>query len=700
MSDTERDVEKGEEVQETKGEENAEEKPKETQEEKAPEAEKPEENEVNVKLLPTDDDDDDEDEHKEIDADAVYIKDGQLADPEAVEVKVSHVEHQGLGKEELMKRCNTPAWKATRIALLVLFWLAWFAMLVAVIILIATAPKCPRNKEWYQSGVSYQIYPRSFKDSDADGNGDLKGIEKKIDYLKDIGINTIWLGQIFPTGKANNMGRYATNFTAIDEDLGDEEDFQSLLEKVHAEGMRLIMEFIPNHSSDEHSWFEMSRQSADNQYSNYYVWESGSPDKPPNNWLSRFGNSAWTYEPLRKQWYLHTFSENEPDLNFHNDNVTKEISNAMEYWLKQGVDGFYLPYANQLVEQATFKNEADNTYFKSNVNNTVIPYESLIHNITRDQPETFDLLAKWRILLDTYSGPDSDDYKLLVAGAQSSAIATQVDYYGNKKKVSDYPYNFQLMDLCSTSNKTGKYMSALITSWLNSVGSIGPERITNWALGDSERSRVSTRCGRNLVKAMNTLLMTLPGSPTSYYGDEIGMNDVDVDSTAYSGTPVGGTPEINYYISRDNFMSPMQWTDEDFSGFTNGSKAWYSINNDYKDINVAKELNDSMSIVSKFKALQNIRREPSLIGGQLNEVLVSDDIYSFSRTFNRWPSYFVALNLGNIGNVPAFHSAGKGLPKQGKLQYSTHSSVKPDETVDFDSIQLAPYEAIIVKFEK
>ncbi|XP_077997535.1 salivary alpha-glucosidase-like isoform X2 [Glandiceps talaboti] len=634
-------------------------------------------------------------------ADAVYSKDG-AADPGAVHVKLSTVKHAGLDKEQLMEQCNTPMWKAVRIILLVVFWLAFVAMLVAVIILVATAPKCPTNKAWYQTGVSYQVYPRSFKDSDGDGHGDLKGIEYKVPYLQDLGIETLWLGAIYPS-PMEDMGRDVTNYTDVHEDYGTLEDFKSLLAKIHSEGMRLVLEFIPNHSSDQHDWFEMSMSSKNNPYSDYYVWADSptdKPGKPPSNWLSRYGGSAWTFSDVRNQWYLHTFGKNEPDLNFRSENVTREIADAMKFWLELGVDGFYLPYANQLMENAILTyDEQDNIYFKSHVNDTKTPYEKLLHNNTRDQPETHDLLATWRSLMNSYSGPDTDDYKVLVAGAPSSSIESQMEYYGSKKKEADYAFNFQLMDLCTGFPKTGGHkISSLVKPWLNAKSS---GKISNWALGDSDHTRVATRCGSHMLKAMNTLMLTLPGSATAYYGDEIGIEDLDIDSSKSLDPSVSVNTVVYYNLTRDRFVSPMQWTSGDLAGFTNGSESWTNVNDNYVSNNVDSQVNDTTSSLSKFKELISlVRAQPSLIGGTMREMLVSDTIYSFVRVFDRWPGYFVAINFDSRPNLRPFSSLEKELPTRCKVVFATHTTYKAGEVIDFNSLLLDAYEAVVVQYER
>ncbi|XP_070579208.1 uncharacterized protein [Ptychodera flava] len=715
MSDNEKDVEKGQLGEEV---------PLENQHD----SEKAQESEQKDKLL---------DEEKT--GDAVYTKDGG-ADLGTVQVRVETVEHVGLDKEQLIEQCNTPFWRAVRIMLLVLFWVAFVAMLVAVVILIATAPRCPRNKLWYQTGLSYQIYPRSFKDSGEDGIGDLQGIESKVPYLQELGVEAIWLGPIFPT-PMQDMGRDISNFTAVDDDLGSIEDFVSLLAKVRSVGIRLVMEFIPNHSSDQHPWFELSKRRV-SPYTNYYVWADSPPDNAgaePSNWLSRYGGSAWTYSEERQQYYLHTFDSSEPDLNFRNENVTKEISNALKFWLELGVDGFYMPYANQLVENINLDlNEADNIYYKSHVNDTKKAYDSLLHNSTRDQPETLDLLSQWKALLDVYSGPDSDDYKLLVAGTPSSGIETQMMYYGK----ADFPYNFQLMDLCTTFDGiSGHQISSLVTEWHKARGG---RKAGNWALGDSDHSRVSSRCGSQMLRALNTLLLTLPGSPTAYYGDEIGMEDIDITSSnamdpglpsnprfrrqdpddnnatesnvtmnnappvtessqtdKTSNEPTDSSMVLYYNSTRDRFVSPMQWSSEKFAGFTNGSIVWLEVGDNYRTNNVEALSNASSSSLDKFKELVPIvRNDPALIGGGITEVLVSEKVYSFIRVFDRWPGVFVAINLDSQASLRPFNGILKELPASGTIMYASHDSYEAGEGVEFNGLQMAPYEAVIVKFER
>ena len=299
--------------------------------------------------------------------------------------------------------------RKTRLILVVLFAIAVVAMVVVAVIIIIVAPQCEKAEEvkekgngneksnatlqgndttdgyWWENAVIYQVYPLSFKDSNGDGQGDLKGISEKLDYFTELGVNALGLSPIFPSPMADG-GYDISNYTAIDKTFGTMKEFEDFLKEAHEKGFKIIMEFVPNHSSNKHPWFEESKKSNDtsNKFRDYYVWHDGAgrnssgKDQPPNNWISVFGGSAWTYDNTRKQYYLHQFHKEQPDLNLRNDEVKEELKKVLKFWLDKGVDGFRVNATQFLLEDESFKDEPE----KGNYNMSDPTYDMLDHTLT------------------------------------------------------------------------------------------------------------------------------------------------------------------------------------------------------------------------------------------------------------------------------------------------------------------------------
>lgn len=281
--------------------------------------------------------------------------------------------------------------RKTRLALVVLFAVVVVAMVVVAVIIIIVAPRCEKKEEmsekgndtaidenWWKSAVIYQVYPLSFKDSDNNGLGDLKGISSKMDYFSELGVNALWLNPIYQSPLADD-GYDISNYTAIDKKFGTMKEFEDFLKDAHEKGFKIIMGFVPNHSSNQHPWFEASKKSKDNKFRDYYIWRDGVGNEPPNNWISVFGGSAWTYDSTTDQYYLHQFYKEQPDLNLRNDEVKEELKKVLRFWLDKGVDGFRFDAVQFLLEDEKFQDEPKN----SNYNNESDPtYDMLKHTLT------------------------------------------------------------------------------------------------------------------------------------------------------------------------------------------------------------------------------------------------------------------------------------------------------------------------------
>ncbi|CAG0905078.1 unnamed protein product, partial [Darwinula stevensoni] len=386
-----------------------------------------------------------------------------------------------------MKYSNDPFWVRLRWIIFILFWLLWVGMLVGAIIIIILAPKCePRaTREWWQKGPIYQVYPSSFKDSNGDGIGDLKGLESKLDYLDDLGVKAVWLNPIYESPN-KDFGYDISNFTAIDKRYGTMADFEALVAKLRSRGIELLMDLVPNHTSDKHPWFEKSVK-RERKYNDYYIWEdSAAADPsgqqlPPNNWaiikkwpqiigclavLSVFGKSAWEWHPERQQYYLHQFYKEQPDLNWRNPNVQEEFKEIMHFWLDKGIGGFRLDAVIHLVEAEDMigKDEPPSRDPKVTDPNK---YGYLEHTLTAHQPMTFTIMETWRKFVDNYAEKMGDGRQRVLLAEATGEVPDVMKYYGNGT-IAHFPFNFQFIDGLKPP-LTGDKVKDNISEWMESL---------------------------------------------------------------------------------------------------------------------------------------------------------------------------------------------------------------------------------------
>ncbi|KAJ8250646.1 hypothetical protein COCON_G00225680 [Conger conger] len=424
---------------------------------------------------------------------------------------------------------------------------------------------------WWQSSAVYQIYPRSFKDSDNDGVGDLKGIKEKLDHFDYLNIKAIWISPFYKS-PMKDFGYDIEDFREIDPLFGTMKDFEDLLNAMHDKGLKLIMDFIPNHTSDKHKWFLLS-QNRTSRYEDYYIWANCTPFAPPNNWVSVFGNSSWTYDEARGQCYLHQFLKEQPDLNFRNPLVRQEMKAIMQFWLDKGVDGFRMDAVKHMLEAAHLRNEpqVDPDMPPEDVNSEF----DLYHDYTTSQLGLHDILRNWRVEMDRYSR-EPGRYRFMVTESYDyEEIEKTMMYYGTETvKESDFPFNFYLIDLPQQLSGEGAF--SLVNRWMTNM----PKgKWANWVVGNHDKPRIASSAGRAYTRVINMLLLTLPGTPTTYYGEEIGMENVNVTEIQ---DPFG---KFNPNASRDPQRSPMQWNAEPYAGFSR-NETWLPIHPDYATVNV------------------------------------------------------------------------------------------------------------------
>lgn len=455
------------------------------------------------------------------------------------------------------------------------------------------------NLLWWQRGTVYQIYPRSFMDSNGDGIGDLNGIREKLDYFTWLGMDAIWLSPIYPSPMAD-FGYDISNYTDIEPIFGTLEDFDALLQATHERGMKLLLDFVPNHTSDEHPWFVESRSSKDSPKRNWYVWrDPASNGGPPNNWRSHFGGPAWTFDEASKQYYLTTFDKKQVDLNWRDPDVQKAMFDVMRFWFDKGVDGFRIDVLWLLIKDEQFRDNPPNPNWNEGDQDWARTLE--INNA--DQPEVHEIIRQMRKLTDAYS-------ERVLVGEIYLPYPKLMTYYGQNGDEAHLPFNFRLIQL---ENWTAEAVGAVIDEYEQALPA---GAWPNWVLGNHDRPRLASRVGLEQSRIGQMLLLTLRGTPTCYYGDELGMENVPVPPEL----TVDPRGIFEHKFSRDPVRSPMQWDSSPNAGFTTG-KPWLPLAENYQNYNVAAEKDDPHSFLSLFRKLLQLRHEiPALSIGTYKRV--------------------------------------------------------------------------------
>ncbi|MFC0239014.1 alpha-amylase family glycosyl hydrolase [Rhodopseudomonas telluris] len=482
------------------------------------------------------------------------------------------------------------------------------------------------SPSWWASGVLYQIYPRSFQDSNADGIGDLPGIIDRLDHLSDLGVDALWLSPIFPSPMAD-FGYDVADYVGIDPIFGTMADFDALVLTAHARGLKVILDLVPNHSSEQHPWFVESRSSRDNPKRDWYLWRDPAPDGgPPNNWLSEFGGSAWEFDAATGQYYYHAFLKQQPDLNWRNPAVRAAIYDAMRAWLRKGVDGFRVDVIWHLIKDDQFRDNPPNPDFAPGMP----PHAALQPVHSTDQLETLDVVAEMRAVLEEF------DDRLLI-GEIYLPIERLVAYYGKELKGAQLPFNFALL----STPWRAREIAALIDRYERALP-VGAW--PNWVLGNHDRPRVASRVGEAQARVAAMLLLTLRGTPTMYYGDEIGMPQVPIAPADVQDPFEKNVPGIG--VGRDGCRTPMQWDASPHAGFTEG-RPWLPLAADAAQDNVANLRADGQSILNLYRALLRLRRaSPQLTRGDYLPLAAEGELLLYRRQHDG-RSLLIALNLGD-----------------------------------------------------
>ncbi|MEA2867955.1 MAG: alpha-glucosidase [Bradyrhizobium sp.] len=480
-------------------------------------------------------------------------------------------------------------------------------------------------ESWWRDGVFYQIYPRSFQDANADGVGDIVGIIDRLPYLLTLGVDAVWLSPIFPSPMAD-FGYDISDYTWIDPLFGTVEDFDALVDAAHSSGLKIILDLVPNHTSDQHPWFIESRNSQDNPKRDWYIWRDPGPDGgPPNNWLSEFGGGAWAYDASTGQYYYHAFLAQQPDLNWRNPAVREAIYDVMRFWLRKGVDGFRVDVLWHLIKDAEFRDNPPNPNYVEGRP----PHEKILTRYSTDQPEVHDVIAEMRRVTDEFES------RVLI-GEIYLPVQRLVAYYGNDLTGAQMPFNFALLSTLWSARSIEKIIA-------DYEGALPAGAWPNWVLGNHDRPRVASRVGPDQARVAAMLLLTLRGTPTLYYGDEIGMRQVAITPDQVRDPFEKNVPGIG--VGRDGCRTPMQWDATPNAGFST-SMPWLPVAHDFAHENVVNLEADARSILSLYKALIKLRKEtPALMSGDYAPIAAQGDLLLYRRQ-SEGKAVVVALNLG------------------------------------------------------
>ncbi len=547
------------------------------------------------------------------------------------------------------------------------------------------------NNEWWKEAIIYQIYPRSFKDSNGDGVGDLRGIIEKLDYIKSLGVTAVWLNPIYSSPNDDN-GYDVSDYRNIMEDFGTMEDFDLMLKGMHERGIKLIMDVVVNHSSDEHEWFKQSRSSRDNPYRDYYHWWPAEKGKP-NHRYSLFDENgdAWKYDSITDAYYLHYFSVKQPDLNWENPKVRQEVYDIMKFWAEKGVNGFRLDAFQFAAKDTTFP-EIDDDLEKN-----FIQYYAMqdgLHDYLKEMSK--EIFSKYNVMSVSEG-----------AGRNFKDAHDLVDADRNELNMA---YAFEGVDIAKPDGYELDTLKAVFSRWDKEFSEKGWLSIF---LANHDQARLVSRYGNdspehrmNSAKLLNTFILSMRGTPYCYYGDELGMTNIEFDSieqyqdiAAINGYKkvVNQGGDVEQYLknlkfgSRDNGRTPMQWDTTKNADFTTGTP-WLPVNDNYTEINVASENKNPNSVLNHFKKMTRLRKDNDILVYGDYALIAKDHptIYAYTRTLEE-EKMLVVLNFSDANSIL---DLGKELKLSSTL-INNFNGISKTET----SLELKPYQAIIFRLE-
>ena len=551
-----------------------------------------------------------------------------------------------------------------------------------------------QERNWWKEGIVYQIYPRSFKDTSGNGVGDLRGIIHKLDYIKSLGVTMVWLNPIYESPNDDN-GYDISDYRAIMKEFGSMEDFDELLEGLHQRGIKFIMDVVVNHSSDEHEWFQQSRSSRNNPYRDYYHWWPAEKGKPNHRWSFFDENSdAWKYDEQTNAYYLHYFSQKQPDLNWENPKVRQEVYDIMKFWAEKGVDGFRLDAFQYVSKDITFPPFPEG--YDVDVP-SVIEYHGMgphIHSYLKEMNE--QVLSKYDVFA--------------VSEGVGSTLQDAHDLVDKDRNELQMAYHFEATDMVTTLEKcTLAQFKESFTKWDKSFAEKGWIAIY---LSNHDQSRFINRYGSDKpafkdysAKLLNTFILSMRGTPYTYYGDELGMTNIGFtkieqykDIAAINGYKKAATDgeDLDLYLqklnllSRDNGRTPMQWDATKNAGFSNETP-WLPVHENHSTVNVVYQENDQNSVLNHFRKMVALRKDNLLLVYGNYEIIQDDHpaIYAYSRTLED-QQMIILLNFSELESsisLPNFDHNKEVLINN----YNEFS-------IDENTITLKPYQAVVLKF--
>ncbi len=488
---------------------------------------------------------------------------------------------------------------------------------------------------WWQRAVIYQVYPRSFMDSNGDGAGDLAGITSRLDYLADtLGIDAVWLSPFYPSPMAD-FGYDVMDYKGVDPIFGNLADFDVLVRQIHQRDLKIIVDFVPNHTSDRHPWFVEARASRNSSKRDWYIWAEGRADGSlPNNWLSIFGGPAWEWDALSGQYYLHSFLREQPDLNWRNPQLKAAMLDVLRTWLERGVDGFRIDVAHYIMKDPFLRDNPVKPAATQSLHKSLGEYDLQEHIYDNGHPDLHAVYKEIRKLLDGYS---THQPRFSVGEVHIFDWKKWARYYGANLDELHMPFNFQLLGV--------EWQARSIRRLVDSLEAVLPQGAwPNYVLGNHDESRLTSRLGPQGARQAAVLLLTLRGTPTLYYGDEIGMLEAQIPPENQQdpwGLRVPG-------LGRDGCRTPMQWEGSPNGGFSPpGVKSWLPLCPDYLEVNVKSQLSHPDSLLNLYRQLLMLRKSfPALQLGDYQPLDVTpEDCFAYLRTMAGEAHILVAINF-------------------------------------------------------